>query len=161
YFRRIVVAISSPVKADDAVVLHQHVIRSEARELAAGEANNHQATFEGDAFSAALADFTTDWIVDHVRASAVCFSFYHIDEVLGLIVQRGVCAALPDKLELLVRTTRANDLSRAERASNLNRRQSDSSGSRVNQNRFALLERASISKSEIRRLINKRERCSF
>ena len=44
--------VSSPVNADDAVVLDQNMIRDEVRESSAGEAHDQQPSLEGNALRA-------------------------------------------------------------------------------------------------------------
>src|SRR5262249_13731241 len=159
--RWIVVTIRSPVKPDHAVVLYQDVIRDEAGKLSAGEADQHQPSFEGAALGAAFADLASNWIIDYIGAPSAGLALDRFHEVFALIIQHNVSAVLANESELVIRADGADDLSGPERPSDLNCREPDSAGGRVNQNRFLFFKSASISKAEVSSLIDERKRCAF
>src|SRR5436305_15107461 len=118
-------AIGSPVQADDTVVFNENVIAGKAGELAAREADDDQAALEGDAFGAALAGLAAYRIINHICAAPGGFAFDHLNEIFGLVIDDDICAVVTNHREFVIRAGGADDLACAECASNLHGCQAD------------------------------------
>src|SRR5215470_1273781 len=132
-------AVGPPVKSNHAIVFNQYVVRDEIREFAAGKSDYDQTAFKSYAPGAALADFASDRIINHVRAAPLCLALYKIDKILCLVVDRKMRPIFQYDIKLVVRTGGADYLARFKRAGNLHRRKPDSSGCRMHQDSFSLL----------------------
>src|SRR5262249_55669421 len=110
-FCGILLSVGPPMKSDNTIILDQNVIRGIDRELAAGESDHQDPAFKCNALCAALAHFSTDWIVDHICAATTGLSFHKLNEVFALIVDCEVCTVLANKIELVIGSCGPNDLS--------------------------------------------------
>src|SRR5205085_7567594 len=126
--RRFMLAIGSPVQADDTVVFNENVIAGKAGELAAREADDDQAPLESNAPGAALAGLAAYRVIDHVCAAPCGYAFDHLAEISGLVIDDDICAVVTNHREFVIRTGGADDLACAEGTSNLHGGQADAAG---------------------------------
>src|ERR1700681_2773402 len=95
--------VEAPVKADDRIVLDQHVVRGGLRDAPRREADEHYPALESDAFGRPVVHVATDRVENHIGPTTTGDRLDLFYEILRLVVERVVGAEAPAELDLFVR----------------------------------------------------------